>query len=640
MRELIEEYKLNKVAYLLERLERKDFDSKVEILRKLEKMKITKNIGLFLIESSVRNYGFNDNNGGINSSILTLCFREYYDEYTDAIKKIFKKLKPNVQNKVVYLLSTVDNKSALKLYVDLVLRYYKNSDFIPISNLFERPYLYDILFPKLYKALSFKNPNNNILILVNDYLNAGVVRKEDIKKNKKIITDSLLKVFNKALKYNYKTTFEYLNDENYISERFFLEICINIESYVSTKETSLALEKLLKKKDNQLKLFILENYQNKNIEIKKSSIDALSKDNSSRYALYEMLNVFDKLELMDDKYKTREMISESDFYINFGIYCNYKVEPKNISLVDKININGYEYFVYKYSLTYEYNNSTEFLTNYIFNMVGFEKYNGMKITSEFIAISGGYDSNSNLNLVQNKLNKFLFKEIDSNSNIDEIARELLNEIKTKKNNKLKELLNNFNKKRLTKELVKQEKIENEKITQNISDNEENDINLKKESKINKLFSYSIYGLFIIFVIMLISCTLFVNNFAGIGDSLNKNIIKSVKLNKDFKYTLIDGKDIFKEKESEYYVLLYKKDGDESKYYNYINEYSKYNKTFYFVDLNDDKNKFLYDDNELSFTLTGDRLLKVKDSEYQYFVDGENNILTEMKNDIKSLSEKK
>ena len=34
-----------------------------------------------------------------------------------------------------------------------------------------------------------------------------------------------------------------------------------------------------------------------------------------------------------------------------------------------------------------------------------------------------------------------------------------------------------------------------------------------------------------------------------------------KLNKDYKYTLIDGKEIFNEPESEYYVLLYKKDGE-------------------------------------------------------------------------------
>ena len=130
--------------------------------------------------------------------------KNYYDVYTDAIEKVYKNLLPNVQNKVVYLLTTVDSESALKLYVDLVLKNYKNSDFIPISNLFERPYLYDYLFPKLYKALKFKNAKNNILILLNDYLAEGIVPVEDLKKNKKIICDALMRVFNIALKQTLK----------------------------------------------------------------------------------------------------------------------------------------------------------------------------------------------------------------------------------------------------------------------------------------------------------------------------------------------------------------------------------------------------------------------------------------------------
>ena len=123
MKELIEELKLNRVAYLLEIIEKKDFDSKISAYKKLEKIKITKNIGIFLIQNSAKEFGINDNNGGINSSILSLCFKNYYDEYTNEISKIFKYLKPSVQNKVVFFLSTLENESALKLYVDLILKY-------------------------------------------------------------------------------------------------------------------------------------------------------------------------------------------------------------------------------------------------------------------------------------------------------------------------------------------------------------------------------------------------------------------------------------------------------------------------------------------------------------------------------------
>ena len=55
-------------------------------------------------------------------------------------------------------------ESALKLYVDLISKYYKDSDFIPISNLFERPNLYNVLFPKLYKDHIKVNEGDILLV--------------------------------------------------------------------------------------------------------------------------------------------------------------------------------------------------------------------------------------------------------------------------------------------------------------------------------------------------------------------------------------------------------------------------------------------------------------------------------------------
>ena len=339
MKELIEELKLNRVAYLLEIIEKKDFDSKISAYKKLEKIKITKNIGIFLIQNSAKEFGINDNNGGINSSILSLCFKNYYDEYTNEISKIFKYLKPSVQNKVVFFLSTLENENALKLYVDLILKYYKDSDFIPISNLFEKPNLYNVLFPKLYKALKFKNPKNNILILVNDYLNYGVVPKEDLNKNKKLISDAIIKVFNEALKYHHNSTFEYLNDDSYRNLRFFLEIATNIEVYVSNQKTKETLKKILRKKDNQLNLFVIDNYIRKNTKIEEKDINKILKDNASRYAFFELLSAYNKLDIIKDKKIDMKELSKSDFYTNFCIYTNYRHEPKNITFIKKYNIS-------------------------------------------------------------------------------------------------------------------------------------------------------------------------------------------------------------------------------------------------------------------------------------------------------------
>ncbi|MBP3634981.1 MAG: hypothetical protein J6J17_00790 [Bacilli bacterium] len=602
MKELLEDIKLNRVAYLLEKLETSDFQSKISILKKLEKMKITKNAGLFLIENSYRNFKLDNDIGGIGVSLIELCFKNYYDEYADAIKKVFGKFTEDAQNRIVYLLSSIENESSLKLYSDLVLKYYKDREFIPISNLSDRPQSYKYIFPKLYKALKFKNTNNNILILVSNYLSSGIVPKDDLKKNKKLIIDSISKVFDCALKLKFKNTFAALNNLEYRDIRFFLEICINIELYISNNKTEEYLEKLYKINDNQLKLFILDNYYRKGKEIDKFNINQIAKDPSSRYALFELLTIYEKINLMPKKYLNQELIAESDFYINFAISCNYNYEPKNITFYDKRNINGYDYYIFKFKCTYKYNNtSKDFLTNYICNVVGIDKLNGTKITDEFIGISGGYDKNKVVSTITYNHNKLLYSRIDKDSNIDEIINDLVPRIENK-----------------------------EKMHINIDDE------IKEPKKLH-FFTYILLLLFFIFVSLLIYCMLYVYGVGSINNVDNDNI-RSVELNKEYEFTEINGLDIFNKPENEYYVLFYNNDdiNKKSAYYVYINEYLKRNIKFYYVNLKDEKNKFLYTQNDLNFTLTNkNRLLKVKNKEFEYYIDGKVNILNEMQKEIES-----
>lgn len=595
MREVIEEIRLNRLAYLLEIIEKKDFESKVKAYKKISKIKITKNTGLFIINSLDKDFGLNDESGGINASLLELCIKNYNNEYSKEIKKLYYKVNEGFRSKIVYLLTTINNQSALDLYVDLVLEDYKDKNFIPISNLFERPEVYKFLFPKLYKALKFKTVKNNVLILINDYLNAGVVSKNDLKKNQKLVVDAIVRVFDEALKLNFKNTFGAFNNEDYKELRFFLEICINIESYVSNKKTSEYLEKLYKKNDNQLKLFILDNYYRRGLDISKYNITSILKDNASRYALFELYSLYDKVDLIEEKYLDQKKLAESDFYTNFVIFNAYKYEPKSIKFIKKENINGYDYYIYKFKCTYKYDNtSKDFLTNYICNVVGLEKYNGKMITGEFIGISGGYNKDKNISVVEHKEDQILFKKINNDSELEEIIRELV----PKKDD--------------NKQYIKSKEIS------------------KKENHIISWITLSLLG---IFTILLVFFLMYVNNVGNINDNLSKNTLKSVRINKNFQFNEINGDQIFSMPESEYYVIFYKRDNEKNKYHTYINEYLKRDVKFYYINLSDEKNKYLYEPNNLNFTITTDRLLKVKDKEYEYFIDGKNNILNEMKKDI-------
>lgn len=651
IREIIEEIKLKKVANLIEIMQLKDINHKIDAFNKLEKMKITKEIGLFLIDSARFDYGVKDGSGGISGSLISLCFKEYYDEYTIELKKLYKYLDEDAKNKLVFLLSTVDNESALKLYVDLVLKNYSDSEFIPISNLYERPYLYNILFPKLYKALKFKTKKNNILILVNDYLNASVVKIEDLKKNKKIIQDAIINVFEQALKFEkFTNTTKALQNSEYFDLRFFLELCINIEYYVSSKRTEDYLKKLFNRNDNQLKLFILDNYLRKNKDISKLNIDLIAKDDASRYPLFDMLNIYAKANFIPKKYLEQKLLAKSDFYINFMILTKYEETLKNYKFIEKKDIDNYTYYIFKFKHSYTYDNTvSDFATNYIMHQSGLDKYNNKKVVKEFIGISGGYITNEEPSTIAvnhkrvlcsvikeneeetiNLLIESIKNDIEQNKKQNNIDSTKNKKTKVKKKDKKvkKERIKKKNKKLKREKVLKKEVIKEENITQDIVSE------TKKEKKHHFHFSYILIFLFFIFITLLVLCVVYSYDSDLIKIKVNKSDYISSKINNASSFKEIDGHDIYSQEQNEYYVLLYKKNSNEKNtYYTYINEYLKNNITIYYVNLNDEKNKFLFENNDLNFVLSKDRFLKVVDKDFEYYIDGKTNILMEMKNQV-------
>ena len=645
---------MKKVANLIEIMQKKDIREKTIAFQKLEKMQITKDIGLLLIEAANYDYKVEDGYGGISSSLISLCFKEYYDEYSVAIEKIFKYLNEDAQNRVIFLLSSIDNKSSLELYVDLVLKYYKESIFIPISNLFERPYLYDILFPKLYKALKFSYVRNNILIILNDYLNAGVVKEEDLKKNKKIIQDSIIRLFDKALQFKFKNTDEALRTEEYFDLRFFLEISINIESYVSNKRTKEILNKLFKRKDTQLSLFILENFIRKDMDISKLNLNMLAKDESSRYPLFDMLSIYGMENLIPKRYMTGKMIAKSDFYINFMMQTKYKEDLEEYKYYDERVVEGYKYYIFKFNYTYVYDNRTsDFVTNYLINQAGLNKYSLVEEKKEFVGISGGYINDDAPSLIAFDHKRLIYSKVDEKENIEDVINKLLDQIKNdiikskeEKRKKEEKLRKEQEEKRKQEEkLLKEQEKKNkkkEKIATKDKKKEKQENIVTKEKKHIFKFSYILVFLFFIFICLLISWIVFLYDPNLIkGNNVVKSSFVGSKINNKDLFTEINATDIYNQDSSEYYVLLYKKNNNEKNtYYTYINEYINNNIKVYYVNLNDKKNKFLYENNDLDFVLTTDRFLKVKDKDFEYYVDGKNNILKEMQMQINSINKEK
>ena len=503
MKELLEDIKLSKISYLIEILEKGNNKSKLKALKKIEKYKITKKIGLFLIENSTKKFNLENEFGGINASLIELCFKEYYEEYNDAIREVFENLDDNTKNHVLYLLTNVNTPDTLKLYTELVLKYYEKKEIIPIGELQNKPLSYPILFPELFKALKFDTTKNNILIILSSYLNAGVIPKEDIKKYKKLLTNSIRKIFDEALKFKFKDTFKGLHNQKYKQLRYYLEIAINIEYYISGRKTKDYLKKIFKANDNQIKLFILDNYIRSGKDISKIDLLEIAKDKASRYALFELLSIYDKIKYMPKYYLNQNFIAESDFYTNFVITAGYETEPKKIKFLKKVTVNNFDYYVFTFNFDHRYNiANNDYLTNYICNQLGMQKYNGEKVTDKFIGISGGFNPDVELSSVVKNPKSLLIDKIENKDQIDEQIKKLISssdvinktKVDIKKKHKKKKKVTNTKKEQLKQQrkeekrkikeerkLLKLEKAK-EKEDQKLLDNEQDKL-LKNEDKI-------------------------------------------------------------------------------------------------------------------------------------------------------------
>ena len=364
-------------------------------------------MGFLIIDATLYNYGIDDGNGGINSSLFSLILKDYKFEYNKKILNIFSKYDNFMQDKILLLLSSIDNKDTLELYRDIVLKYYLEKD-IPIDNLFNNITSFDILFPKLFKLIKYKKYKNNILVLLNYYLNEKIILPINLGTNKKLLLQAIRSIFNEALKYKFSSTIKALADDNYYSLRYYLEIAVNLEKFIGNKTTSDLLSKLYKKNDAQLKIFILDNYLYKNKNIKNLNLIPIAKDDSSRYALFELLTLYEKIDLFPKLYLKQEKLAKSNLYINFLFKNGYKEVPKKMKLYDTIDINNYKYYIFTFEYSFVNNIIYDELTSYIIKNSGTEKYNNKKIKANFIGISGGFTINDPNSLVHANNEEFLW----------------------------------------------------------------------------------------------------------------------------------------------------------------------------------------------------------------------------------------
>ena len=423
IKNFINNIKLTKLSYLLEIIEVRDFKSKIKAYNKIKRMKLTKEMGLMILDDSNFDHPDDFSDFNISLSLISLVFNDYYDEYTDKIKEIFPKLTNDSKYEVANLLACTNNESAIKLYKKLVLKYFTNMDNIPIGNLSLNPNYYSLIFPDLFKTFNFDIKRNNVVLLFNDYLSAGIVLEKDIKKHKKLIQTAVNDLLKLGSAFKFSKNENIMQNKDYINLRIFLEAAINIEFYVSNKTTQSNLEKLYKKKDNQLKLFILDNYVRKEKNITKFSFNSIAKDELSRYPLFSFLNYYNLERLMPKKYNNNIDLGKSDLYINYCISTNYNLMPQDMEFVKEVEYEGYKYYFYKFKTNYNYYEEVQDpATDYILKSVEVDRSLIENTYVEYLGISGGYNKDLDVSLIENNAD---FKVVKIDKDIDLLIGELL-----------------------------------------------------------------------------------------------------------------------------------------------------------------------------------------------------------------------
>ena len=449
-----------------------------------------------------------------------------------------------------------------------------------------------------------------------------------------------------------------MQNRDYINLRIYLEAAVNIEFFVSNKNTSTYLEKLLKKKDNQLKLFVLENYIKKGKDISNISLNTIAKDNLSRYPLYSFLKFYNLEKLMPKKYNNNLALSESDLFINFCISNKYDVIPEKMEFLEERTFDNFKYYIYVFYTKYNYNEEIKDpATDYILKNTYIDKTIKENSKMKYIGISGGFNKDLDPSLIEKNPTELMVDKYEDN--YEPIINRLLpkkelpapiNVVKDK-HTSLKKILEKKNKNKFSifKKKDKTTKITKEKILKEkqkkIKVQEDFEYEEKEPSLLRRIFSFNTL-LILIFLILVGSVFVLISYVKGMdilnikntsNDYTNLNILKSTKINND-KYKEINYDTIFKQGQTDYYVLFYKKK-EKSIYHGFINTLINNNYTIYYVDLKKEENKKIFEGNPTGFVIHEDTFLKVKEGEYEFYVVGKANIIREIKSYTDAINKK-
>lgn len=593
---------LTKASLYLEKINTGNYNQKVKAYDKLKKIPIDNEIAIRIIENASNEYDKSYESMNINSMLLVLLFNDYKEEYNEPLVENFNEFDKETKLDLLSYLANANNKSATILWKYLIINSFETEENkIPIGTLSNDPENYDLLYPELYDAFKSDNKKYSLIILLNNFINLGVVPIDDLKKHKKDLIKHISMPIEELIKFKFNPGEDIMLNKDYLGLRYVVESTLNIEFYCNNPKTKTYLEKLFKHKDNQLKLFVLESYIKKKKNIKKLNLNPIARDLRSRALLYNLLSFYNKVDLMPKKFNDEKLIAESDFY---NIYCssyNYEREPKSIKFYKQINREGKEYYLFKFKAKKEYNEIVkDFATDYLLRNNGLDKYI-VDIYEDNIGIVGARSKEDPL-ITYSDITKY-YDVLDKSKSFAYIIDDF------------------FKKEEVKKEEVFKPK---EKVI--------------KHPKLRKIFNITnLYIVQLIIILLLVVIlVLYVKGYNIFNIKMGvykQNYItyKKTNIKKVENLNELNGHDIYNVDDGVYYVLIFKKKED-SEYYTFFKTLIENEYRVYYVDMSKEENQFLLSPNETGHVIKANRFIKVNERDFEYYIDGKENILKELRNE--------
>ncbi len=338
------------VSALLSQLKDDSIAKRQNALDKLEKLQITVEDGLKIIQASKDKYPplkyeWQD----IQAKLIDICSGRPYAEYVDKLDQIFDGLGSQAKLAVYQFLTTYENERALITYLKLLDKEGGKMKRLPTGSLYDRPRFPEILFPRLLSHARNKDISDDIYLVLLNYFNSRMITENMIKDYRNSIAEDILNSANEVSLYmQEKLKGSIWDDEDYMGLRNRAGVHLDLAGYISNPRIILVLRNMMSTGDMRLKMFAALSLLRLGEGIEAEDALEIAADSEMRNWFYNGLQNIGQKEIFPVQYENQASFAES----NMVDWLTYPTElgrvPDRIELMNVFEDGENVYYLFRF----------------------------------------------------------------------------------------------------------------------------------------------------------------------------------------------------------------------------------------------------------------------------------------------------